>query len=151
MISKTARYALRILGYLVERPGERIQGEQIALATGVPSNYLSKILNQLRKQRIVESQKGWGGGFVLAPRSGRIPILDVVELFDGRIPQRECVFNLGLCDANHPCPLHDHWTQISTQLDGMLRTVTVGELGTVNLEDGAQKRPRRKANGTRSR
>jgi len=65
MVSQTGRYALRILGYLADHRGQWIQGSQISSETGIPSNYLSKILNQLRKRRLVLSRKGWGGGFLL--------------------------------------------------------------------------------------
>jgi len=127
MISQTVKYALRILGFLADHPGEWIQGDQIARATGIPSNYLAKILSQLRKRGLVHSQKGWGGGFVLEARALRMPISEVVELFDG--PQgRSCLFGLPKCDPDHPCPLHGHWERISKTYDRMLASVTISDL-----------------------
>ncbi|MEW5983221.1 MAG: Rrf2 family transcriptional regulator [Acidobacteriota bacterium] len=128
MYSATARYALRILGFLAERPGQWVQGREIAGATGIPANYLSKILNQLRKKRVVASQKGWGGGFRLEPAATRMPIRDVLEVFDGQLDTRACVFELRDCDADNPCPLHDHWERVRTEYDQMLDAVTVGGL-----------------------
>ncbi|MBK7702550.1 MAG: Rrf2 family transcriptional regulator [bacterium] len=46
---------------------------RVAAATGIPVNYLSKILNQLRKAGLVESRKGWGGGFQLRRMPGSDP------------------------------------------------------------------------------
>jgi Rrf2 family protein len=130
MISQTVKYALRILGHLAERPGVWIGGDQIARATGIPSNYLSKILSQLRKRGLVQSQKGWGGGFVLDARASRIPIAAVVELFDGKPKQRSCLFGLPACDPDNPCPLHNHWERISKSYDRMLASTTIGDLKT---------------------
>ena len=84
MISQTGRYALRILGHLADRTGQWIQGREIAAATGIPANYLAKILNQLRKRGLVSSQKGWGGGFLLRDQALGVPIAEVLELIDGR-------------------------------------------------------------------
>jgi Rrf2 family iron-sulfur cluster assembly transcriptional regulator len=128
MYSLTARYALRILGYLAERPGEWVQGREIAASTGIPANYLSKILGQLRKKRVVSSQKGWGGGFKLEPASAAMPIREVLELFDGEADAASCIFELKNCDADHPCPLHGHWERVRKEYDQMLDSVTIGSL-----------------------
>lgn len=130
MYSATARYALRILGYLVEHPGQWVQGREIAAETGIPANYLSKILNQLRKQRVVASQKGWGGGFRLEPASATLPIKKVLEVFDGQGDAGSCIFELKGCDMAHPCPLHEHWERVRAEYDRMLNSVTVGGLQT---------------------
>ena len=133
MISQTTRYALTILQYLADRPGDWVQGSQIAADTNIPANYLSKILNQLRKRGFVLSQKGWGGGFQIRPEAGSQPILDVLETFEGT-PQKDlCIFGLTKCDRDNPCPLHDRWEGIQKAYRDMLASVTVAELGKRNL------------------
>ncbi|MEW6363879.1 MAG: Rrf2 family transcriptional regulator [Acidobacteriota bacterium] len=139
MISRTSRYALKILGYLADHPGEWIQGAQIAKATSIPSNYLSKILNQLRKRDFVVSQKGWGGGFQLKKRAARVPLLGVLEVFDGRKDDGECVFGLDRCDKEDPCPLHEHWSVIREAQREMMRSLSVADLGS-----GLRARPSRR-------
>ncbi len=131
MLSRTSRYALRILGFLVEHQGSRIRGEEIAGATGIPANYLSKILNQLRKQGLVDSEKGWGGGFELRKKARSVKIREVLRIFEGVDVSRdkECVFGLAKCDSNNPCPLHSHWVQIQGGMDQMLTSITVKDLG----------------------
>ena len=137
MISQTVRYALRILGQLADHPGAWLRAEQIAATTDIPSNYLSKILNQLRKRGIVLSQKGWGGGFMLPKDSSGVPIAEVVDIFDGRKNSRECIFGLPLCKADAPCPLHEPWERIQKGYMEMLRTVTVQELQQVTKNRAA--------------
>lgn len=128
MVSQTGRYALRILSYLVDHPGQWVQGSQIAAETKIPPNYLSKILNQLRKGGFVLSQKGWGGGFQLKPSAKRTPISKVLDHFEGPRDDRRCFFELRRCDADNPCPLHDHWARIQTEYRQMMSTTTVGDL-----------------------
>jgi len=131
MLSRTARYALRTLGFLVENQGSRIRAEQIAAATGIPANYLSKILNQLRKQGLVDSEKGWGGGFELRPDALELPIREVLTIFDGAesVDRKDCAFGLPRCDADHPCPLHPYWERIKATLSEMVSAEKVGDLG----------------------
>ena len=78
MVTQTARYALNVLGFLVRAEAERVRSEDIARQTGIPANYLSKILNQLRKQGVVEGEKGWGGGFRIRPEALQRPIGEIV-------------------------------------------------------------------------
>lgn len=136
MVSQTARYALHILGFLADRGGEMVSGEEIAATTGIPANYLSKILNQLRKAGMVESRKGWGGGFRLEEAAVDRPIREVLAAIDGvaSTERSDCVFGLPACDPDHPCPLHGYWEQIRSTFDEMLNGTTVGDLATKGSE-----------------
>jgi Rrf2 family protein len=128
MVTQTGRYALRILGYLADHPGNWVLGRAVAADTGIPANYLSKILNQLGKGGFVLSQKGWGGGFKLDDRASRQPIADVLRLFEGRRDAGACVFELRACDADNPCPLHDRWDRVRQEYDAMLSSLAVADL-----------------------
>ncbi len=131
MFSTTARYALQILGELVARPDDWTRSEELASRTGIPANYLSKILAQLRKHGIVEAQKGWGGGFRVLPAALDRPIGHVVPIFDGPVADpRPCLFGQTRCDSESPCPLHDHWERIRSIQDDMVSTVQVRDLST---------------------
>jgi Rrf2 family iron-sulfur cluster assembly transcriptional regulator len=133
MVSQTGRYALRILGYLADHRGVWVQGREIASSTGIPANYLGKILNQLRKAGYVQSQKGWGGGFMLDETRQGAPILGVVELFEGHKENDDCVFELRKCSASSPCPLHQHWQKVKEQYEAMLSSVAIQDLRSEGL------------------
>jgi Rrf2 family transcriptional regulator, iron-sulfur cluster assembly transcription factor len=130
MISRTARYAFHILGFLAARPTQRLRGEEIAAATGIPVNYLAKILNQLRKAGLVESQKGWGGGFQLHAGAEKRPIRDVLVVFDGlgSAERTDCALGRPACDAEHPCAMHDEWANVRDGFTRMIRTTRVADL-----------------------
>ena len=130
MLSQTARYAMSILGHLARNPGERVRSEEIARATGIPVNYLSKILNQLRKQGVVDSEKGWGGGFRLRDGAGKLPIRSILVIFDGieSTDPKGCLFGLESCDSENPCPLHPYWERIREAHAEMLDGTTVQDL-----------------------
>jgi Rrf2 family protein len=127
-MSQTSRYALKILSYLENHRHQWCGGDHIAAATGIPANYLSKILNQLRKRGFVLSRKGWGGGFQLKEDARSIPIIDVLRVFDGVQGEFDCIFGLGACDDANPCPLHDRWKPVRNAYEAMLHSVTIGDL-----------------------
>jgi Rrf2 family protein len=134
MVSQTGRYALRILAYLVDHPGQWVQGGQIAAETRIPSNYLSKILNQLRKSGFVLSQKGWGGGFMLKESARRTAIAKVLDLFEGPHDDRRCFFEMRRCNADRPCPLHHQWAPIQQEYTRMLGKTRIGDLRSLSLD-----------------
>jgi Rrf2 family transcriptional regulator, iron-sulfur cluster assembly transcription factor len=135
MISQTGKYALRILGYLADRPSEWILSKEIAHATGIPANYLSKILAQLCRQGYVRSQKGWGGGFLMRKEAMQLPILEIIRVFEGPQNKQECLYGLPRCDADHPCPLHGHWETIRNSYSSMLQSTTIGDLRSCTLAE----------------
>lgn len=129
MYSRTTRYAFHLLGTLARRREELIRTEELSGLTGIPANYLSKILNQLRKHQFVESQKGWGGGFRLDERALDRPIKDVLVALEGEASGlNDCAFGLPECDATNPCPLHDQWEQIRHASDAMLGQTRISDL-----------------------
>jgi Rrf2 family protein len=132
VISRTSQYALDVLRCLARDPGSRVATDALARATGVPANYLSKILSQLRKQKVVEGEKGWGGGFRLQAGALDRPIGEIVAIFDGLDPtaRDKCLFGLRRCDAAHPCALHPFWERIRGPYEEMLAEVRVRDLLT---------------------
>ena len=139
MIRRTTKYALNVLRCLAREPGRRTSTEQLAQETGVPANYLSKILSQLSKHDVVEGEKGWRGGFRLRPRALGRSIRSIDEIFDkrrARRTSRECIFGLAPCDATNPCALHARWERVRAERDAMFTTTRVRDL----LRGESQKR-----------
>lgn len=130
MISRTSKYALHILGYLVQNRETWVAGQEIAKKIDVPANYLGKILNQLAKNGFVNSRKGWGGGFSINEEALSRSLQEVLKCIEGPAAEekKECVYGLGICSDEQPCPLHVHYKPIRGAYEQMLGTVTVGEL-----------------------
>ncbi len=130
MLSQTSRYALHLLGALLAQRERRLAAQELAHLTGVPANYLAKVLNQLVKRGVVDSQKGWGGGFAIRAEALGMSIRAVLEVFEGsdKAAHRDCAFGLAACDADHPCPLHHEWEEIRASYTRMIDETTVGDL-----------------------
>ena len=75
IFSKATGYGIRALAYLAKHAGENPCGlREIAEAEQIPPLYLSKVLGDLRRQRLVRSTKGIHGGCVLAQQPQEISL-----------------------------------------------------------------------------
>ena len=130
MVSQTAKYALRVVGFLAGQQGAMVRAEALAPSVDIPANYLSKILNQLRKNGILLPRKGWRGGFRLRDDAMQRPISDIVAIIDGpdRTERTDCALGLPVCDRDSPCPLHGYWEKIQETHRKMLSETRVADL-----------------------
>lgn len=114
MFSLTTEYALRAAVWLAEKQGLPQTTQQIASATRVPVNYLSKVLQSLGRAGLVRALRGKHGGFELAKAPSSTSVLEIINVVEPI--QRIRVCPLGL--KNHDeslCPLHkrlDHAMEI---------------------------------------
>lgn len=140
ILSQTAEYALRAMAWLaVASPGAPVRARDLSQATGIPSYYLSTILRRLVLAGILTSRKGQGGGFAVAKPLSHIRFLDILAAVGAGVPTGgRCAFGWGECDALHPCPLHDTWSEISNEF---LRWATTTTLADVQANAGELERP----------
>ncbi len=127
MISQTAEYALRSMVALAAQPNVPMLTRDMAALTKIPSGYLSKVLQSLKRAELVESFHGKGGGFVLSRAAADITLCDVVQAVDPIQRIRTCP--LGL--PNHGiklCPLHKQLDNAMKTVEDTLRNITLANL-----------------------
>ena len=130
MISKTAVHAALALALMSKlKPGEYAGAAQIAKEIGAPQNYLGKLLKSLAENGLLESQKGFGGGFRLARSPKEISLYDVVEPIDKVSRWGNCFLGGGSCNPEAPCAVHDHWKKIRRDYLKFLNDTTIATLG----------------------
>lgn len=127
MFSNTVEYALRAIVHLAhEAPAARTTA-QIAEATRVPKDYLSKILQDLAEVGIVRTQRGVGGGVSLAKSPEELTILDVVNAIDPIVRFTTCPLKLPNHGANL-CPLHKRMDAAMATVEAAFRKSTLAEV-----------------------
>jgi Rrf2 family protein len=114
LLSQTAEYALRVMTVLArQEPGESLLGADLSLETGIPREYLSKILRRLVLAGLLESRKGRGGGFALVSPAAKLTFKDVLTAVDAYPRDDRCAFGWGSCDKSKACPLHASWSRMN--------------------------------------
>lgn len=130
MMSTTSQYAVRALALLSrEGAGATLLGRELAEASGIPANYLSKVLWQLRNAGLVSATRGSGGGYRLEKPPEQIRLLDVAEVFDHVRARRSCLMGSGECNESQPCAAHGAWKRVR---DAYLEFLEVTTLATVS-------------------
>lgn len=127
MISQTAEYALRAVVFLAMNGSNAHTTQQISLATKVPAAYLSKVLQSLSRAKLVQSQRGLGGGFVLSRPPDRITILEVLNAVDPIQRIRTCPLGLESHGVDL-CALHKRLDDASAVVEKAFQDTTIGEL-----------------------
>ena len=81
----------------------------------------------MRKQGLVKSSRGPGGGYELAQEAGDISISKIILAVDESVDIRRCKGD-GNCHGGHGCITHDLWTDLSGQINNFLESISIGEL-----------------------
>ena len=92
MLSQKAKYALRALLMLAERPaGEPLLIADIAERQNLPKKFLELILLDLKHRGILHSRRGKNGGYLLARDPATVTFGEVVRIVDGPLASVLCV------------------------------------------------------------
>ena len=89
LFSKTCEYGLQAMIFLAVE-GKKVGLTKISEKQGLPSYYLSKILQNLVKAKILESAKGPTGGFWLSKPADSIRLAHIVDAIDGMDTLDQC-------------------------------------------------------------
>ncbi|MFN9492857.1 MAG: RrF2 family transcriptional regulator [Chitinophagaceae bacterium] len=133
MLNKKTQYALQALQYLAEHQNQGpVLISEIAEQKKIPLKFLENILLQLRKEGILESKKGKGGGYFLNLPPQKIPLARIIRLIHGPIAMLPCVSlyfyeRCSNCDENN-CGLHDTMIEVRDATLKILEGKTVGDL-----------------------
>ncbi|MCB0629735.1 MAG: Rrf2 family transcriptional regulator [Saprospiraceae bacterium] len=138
MFSKACEYGIKAALYIATQSlqGARVNLKEIAREINSPEAFTAKILQQMARNGIVDSVKGPYGGFqITSERISVIKLSEIVSAIDGDAIYRGCALGLEQCNAEKPCPLHDKFVSIRTELRRMLEGTTLYELAN-GLEIG---------------
>ncbi len=94
---------------------------------GISLSYLEQLFGRLRRQEIVESVRGPGGGYCLAKPMSAISVADIIRAVDEEVDATQCG-GLGNCHDGHECMTHDLWTGLNKQIYAYLESVTLAQL-----------------------
>jgi Rrf2 family transcriptional regulator, cysteine metabolism repressor len=123
-LSTKTRYSLRALAELGERQdSEPVQLKYIAKKQELPIKYLEAIFNTLKKNGIVKSVRGANGGYLINKDTEKIKILDIVEIFEGKLKIVHCKDDN--CSKMASCPTYNIYNEISNQFRYVLNSYSL--------------------------
>ena len=138
MFSKACEYGIRASIFIAEQSllDKKVSLKDIAKAIDSPEAYTSKILQQLSRNFIINSDKGPTGGFSMSQQElEEVKLSTVVTAIDGDAIYKGCGLGLKNCNENMPCPVHNQFKVVREELKIMLETTLVKSLA-LDLKDG---------------
>lgn len=133
MLNKKTQYAIKALIFLAEQEQSTpVLIADIAKKKKIPLKFLENILLELKKEGILESKKGKGGGYFLKIPANKIPIADIIRKIDGPIAMLPCASlyfyeRCKNCDEKK-CGLHDIMIEVRDANLKILENKTVADL-----------------------
>jgi Rrf2 family iron-sulfur cluster assembly transcriptional regulator len=101
--------------------------QQISLRQDISLSYLEQLFTRLRRQRLVTSTRGPGGGYSLSRPADRIAIGEIIAAVDESVETTRCN-GAGNCQEGQRCLTHELWNDLSQQIYRFLNDITLANL-----------------------
>ncbi|HXG26438.1 MAG TPA: Rrf2 family transcriptional regulator [Candidatus Binatia bacterium] len=127
-VSARADYAIRALLELAAADDAPTRADAIARAQSIPPKFLENLLVDLRRARLVVSQRGQAGGYRLARPASQVSLADVFRAVEGPLAD---VRDLAPEDVTYPGPataLRDVWVALRASMRSVLETTTLADV-----------------------
>ena len=133
-MSTKGRYAvMAMIDIATHSDGEPVSLAEIAERQDISQEYLEQLFGKLRKQKLVESARGPGGGYRLAREMRLIPVAEIIAAVDEELQFTRCGGDaVEGCVRGERCNAHDLWSSLGRQMMYFLSSIT--------LEDVVEKR-----------
>lgn len=82
---------------------------------GISLSYLEQLFARLRKQGLVNSSRGPGGGYRLSRDAADITVLEVISAVDEKVDSTQCGGRQN-CHGQEQCLSHELWQSLSDQI-----------------------------------
>lgn len=130
ILSKSCIYGIQSAIYVAAHDADGyVSISQIASELQISFHFLTKVLQQLTQEGIMNSYRGPRGGVALAKNKADISLYDLIAAIDGTAIFTECMLGLPGCGVAEPCPAHDHWTRLRVELTGIAKRLSLKDLG----------------------
>jgi Rrf2 family protein len=134
--TKRADYGLMAIHYIaVHEDAGSVSAKRIAEEFSIPAELLAKILQRLARERLITSQNGPRGGYVLARRPVEITVGQVVRALEGPINIVECLEEDSDCPQMARCNLRRPVQKIQAAISQLLDTMTLAELAGADVPE----------------
>ena len=127
-LTTKGRYAVTAMLDLALHQGQGpINLSDISSRQDISLSYLEQLFSRLRKQGLVASSRGPGGGYSLGRDAGEISVADVITAVDETVDATRCHGKKN-CHGEERCLTHELWEELSNQITGFLSDISLASL-----------------------
>ena len=127
-ISTRSRYGLKVCQLLGEEyaPDKSLPLPYIAQKLSLSEPYLEQLMSILKKDGIVVSVRGAGGGYYLSRKPEEITIGDILRPLEGDFELNDCLTE-G-CENREKCKTKGIWVKLYAGINDILNSMTLKEM-----------------------
>jgi len=101
-------------------------------------SYLEQLFGKLRRNDLVESTRGPGGGYTLARKASEITVAEIITSVDEPIDATNCGGKENCLGEGSRCMTHDLWAALNVKMVEFLSSVSLQKLVDDQLAKGLQ-------------
>jgi len=127
-LTTKGRYAVTaMLDLAIHASDKPISLADISERQVISLSYLEQLFSKLRRQGLVQSVRGPGGGYCLSRGAESIYVAQVIEAVNEAVDATGCR-GTETCQAGNRCLTHDLWTDLSDQIHSFLNNISLASL-----------------------
>lgn len=134
-LTTKGRYAVTAMLDLSLHSGEGKSGKgpvslvEISERQDISLSYLEQLFSKLRRQDLVKSMRGPGGGYILSRDPADIAISTIIMAVDENLDVTNCGNASGGChETNKRCLTHNLWMDLSNRIQSFLDDISLQDL-----------------------
>ena len=129
-ISTKGRYAVRMLLDLAEHcEGGYVSLKEIAERQNISKKYLEQIVTILNRADILQTSRGFQGGYRLSKTPDKYTIGEILRLTEGSLAPVACLDNSpNMCERSGECPTLFVWEGLCELIKDYLDGITLQDI-----------------------
>lgn len=127
-LTAKGRYAVTAMLDLAVHEGKGpISLAEISERQGISLSYLEQLFAKLRRNELVKSVRGPGGGYELSRGSNEIYIAQIIDSVDESVDATRCKGRAD-CQQGEVCLTHELWSDLSQQIHQFLNGIDLASI-----------------------
>ncbi|MEX2489760.1 MAG: Fe-S cluster assembly transcriptional regulator IscR [Pseudomonadales bacterium] len=127
-LTAKGRYAVTaMLDLAVHENDGPISLADISERQGISLSYLEQLFAKLRRNNLVKSVRGPGGGYKLKRNASEIYVAEIVDSVDENVDATRCGGEAN-CQHGETCLTHELWVDLSNQIHRFLSNIDLASI-----------------------
>ena len=130
-LTSKGRYAVMAMADLAKNnTKEPTSLTEISLRQGISISYLEQLFLKLRKNNLVQSERGPSGGYVLTKPPEEIKLLSIINAVDEKIKTLKCIkeSKRGCNHKSIKCITHNLWDDLEAHINKFFESNTLKDI-----------------------
>ena len=137
-LTTKGRYAVTaVLDLALNCQDKPVNLSDISERQAISLSYLEQLFSKLRKNDIVRSIRGPGGGYLLNASIDEISVANIINAVNESIKLSRCDGRAN-CHDGKQCLTHNLWVDLSNRINDFLDNISIGELIRQNQQQAKE-------------